>query len=132
MEAKRGKVGAPNRSSTKAAKEEKKELKYVPRLTAEEKTLAGRARKLMGRAGGQAAWSGGKFSKEGKPRSAPNLRGLQNGSGEKSLKPPEQVIFEGHRARAEDGKPKDLKFKGSRSSHRKKSAKLGRRAERGP
>lgn len=36
--------------------------------------------------------------------------------GAAKLRSPEDIVFEGRRASAKDGKPRDLKFKGSKSS----------------
>ncbi|KAK4160968.1 putative nucleolar protein 12 [Cladorrhinum sp. PSN259] len=91
---------------------------YVPKVTAEAQTLAGRAGKLLGRAGAaQLSGKGKKGSKSGKPVSRSEIL-------EKSgIKPPENFVFEGRRASEKDGKPKDLKFKGARSSKDKKGYK---------
>jgi nucleolar protein 12 len=98
--------------------------KYVPKPTAEGQTLAGRASKLLGRFG--AAKLAGKT--QGRDRRERNRKwlerdtdGAKGGSeaaatGEKAaFKKPEEFVFEGRRASAKDGRPKDLKFKGARS-----------------
>lgn len=85
-----------------------KSTKYKHKATAEQQSLAGRASKLFGRSGAareaQRLKGGDKKPrrKESRPeRSGPDLTGL---------KTPEQIVFEGRRASAKDGKPKDLKF----------------------
>ncbi|KAK4136685.1 hypothetical protein BT67DRAFT_398098 [Trichocladium antarcticum] len=97
--------------------------KYVPKPTAEGQTLAGRASKLLGRFG--AAKLSGKT--QGRDRRERNRKwlnrdadGAKGGDGEATgekaaFKKPEDFVFEGRRASAKDGRPKDLKFKGARS-----------------
>ncbi|KAL2129092.1 hypothetical protein VTI74DRAFT_8255 [Chaetomium olivicolor] len=96
--------------------------KYVPKLTAEEQTLAGRASKLLGRFAAEKLVGGDKDGKKKKHRDRRNrgmgkdgavapaggAAGVEKNAG---FKRPEQFIFEGKRASARDGKPKDLKFK---------------------
>jgi nucleolar protein 12 len=116
---------------------------YVPKPTGEAQTLAGRAGKLLGRAGGAKA-AGRTDGKKGDRRASRRASGTDNnkgtaaaaaGDGEAApaFKSPEEVIFEGRRASAKDGKPKDLRFKGSRPAGKAggpkrpgKSAKDGR------
>jgi nucleolar protein 12 len=112
--------------------------KYVPKPTAEAQTLAGRASKLLGRFGA-AQLVGKPPGKEKKHRDRRN-RGMSRGStgggeaagGEKSgFKGPEQFVFEGRRASARDGKPKDLKFKTKGKAKdkvhkKKKGGKIGK------
>ncbi|TRX98692.1 hypothetical protein FHL15_000034 [Xylaria flabelliformis] len=86
----------------------RKSTKYTPKITPEQQSQAGRARKLFGRSAAAKQQHGFKGERR-KPReradssSKPQERG--NG-----IKPPEKFIFEGRRASAKDGKPKDLKF----------------------
>ena len=115
--------------------------RYVPKPTAESQTLAGRAGKLLGRFG--AAQLAGKPPRGGKENekrrerrerftNRPAGAGDAAGGGEKSgIKGPEQFVFEGRRASARDGKPKDLKFKGSKSKtkdprHKKRKSTFGK------
>ncbi|KJZ73484.1 hypothetical protein HIM_07040 [Hirsutella minnesotensis 3608] len=95
---------AQERSKAKAIAsiETGRRTKYVPKSTAEQQATAGRAGKLLGRAG-----AAHQRKKGG--------RGTLSGP----IKTPEQVVFEGKRASAKDGRPKDLKFG-------KKSAKAGK------
>ncbi|KAH6634138.1 hypothetical protein B0J18DRAFT_405827 [Chaetomium sp. MPI-SDFR-AT-0129] len=89
--------------------------KYVPKPTAESQTLAGRASKLLGRFG--AAHLTGKpvgGNKKRRDRRDRFLNRNDAAGGDKNdsgIKGPEQFVFEGRRASARDGKPKDLKFK---------------------
>ncbi|KAH8837630.1 hypothetical protein MCOR27_011727 [Pyricularia oryzae] len=102
-----------------------KSTKYVRKVTVEEKTGAGRAGKLLGRSA--AARLGG-FNKPrfGKGKAA-NAAPVDS-----DFKSPEEIIFEGHRASVKEGKPKDLKFKGSKvkKSKRPVSGNQKRRATR--
>jgi len=108
---------------------------YVPKVTPENKTLAGRASKLLGRSAAE------KFSddkkkqrREAKLAKRHANRGFvpqpkEGGEMEHVQKPlpggigrtPEDIIFEGRRASAKDGRPKDLKFKGSKAQNKKKA-----------
>ncbi|KAM7200440.1 nucleolar protein 12 [Rhypophila sp. PSN 637] len=100
----------------------KKNTTYVPKPTSEDQTLAGRASKLLGRSGAaqlrhkdRSGRFGGGDRKEGRSEHRP--RPDRDGQQEKpTMKSPEDIIFEGRRASAKDGKPKDLKFKGSKNN----------------
>ncbi|KAI1865445.1 uncharacterized protein JN550_008202 [Neoarthrinium moseri] len=106
-----------------------KSTKYKHKATPEQQSLAGRAGRLLGRAGAarqaRELRGGGK-----KPRHRESTRTGANtvemgaaGSGAASttIKTPEQIVFEGRRASAKDGKPKDLKFgKGKGAGGRKR------------
>ena len=92
----------------------KKATGYVRKVTAEEQTLAGRTGKLLGRSAAFAAAralksNGDKKQKRGERKE----RRVSGEGGETAFKTPEAVMFEGRRASAKDGKPKDLKFKGA-------------------
>ncbi len=127
MEARMGKAGAfssdrkggkhddKRKSNRKGAAEEGR---YVPKPTAESQTLAGRAGKLLGRFGAAQLVGkpprGGKDNqkrRERKERFASRARGGDAAVETNGIKGPEQFVFEGRRASARDGKPKDLKFK---------------------
>lgn len=98
--------------------------KYKAKITPEQQSMAGRASRLLGRSGALRERKGG----DRKPRQA-------NGSGvipKDDIKAPEDFIFEGRRASAKDGRPKDLKF-GKRPKAKggvKKSKPTGRSARR--
>jgi nucleolar protein 12 len=74
---------------------------YNPKMTPEQKSAAGRAKKLFGR-----------------KQSGANTLPI-------GIKAPEKVVFEGRRASARDALPKDLKAK------KKNKAKKGRPTNRG-
>ncbi|KAL2125276.1 hypothetical protein VTJ04DRAFT_1641 [Mycothermus thermophilus] len=110
--------------SPRGKKRKRSESSYVPKPSAELQTLAGRASKLLGRFGAaklaeqlpgvevegapkKKKHQKDKDGKTGSPGKAKVVaKELQNG-----IKGPEQFVFEGRRASAKDGKPKDLKFK---------------------
>ncbi|KAK3341239.1 nucleolar protein 12 [Lasiosphaeria hispida] len=128
MEAKHGKFGAPE---SRGKPDKRKGNKYVPKATAEDKTLAGRAGKLLGRA------AAGQLG-AGKPRKFESVAGdgakrrdsstiAKAGGDGKVMRSPEDVVFEGRRASIRDGRPKDLKMKPKGSGKSKKSAKPGGR-----
>ncbi|WQF84863.1 Putative RNA recognition motif domain, nucleotide-binding alpha-beta plait domain superfamily [Colletotrichum destructivum] len=103
--------------------------KYRAKITPEQQSKAGRAARLLGRSGANRERLGERGDR-GKPR-APG-----NGSGavpKDDMKAPEDFIFEGRRASAKDGRPKDLKFN-KRSKPKgggvKKSKPVGRGAKR--
>jgi nucleolar protein 12 len=101
--------------------------KYVPKLTAEAQTLAGRASKLLGRFGAEKLVGNAARGKPGrKERQARReMKKPHDEDGERdkdgsttmttataaAIKAPEDFVFEGRRASARDGRPKDLKFK---------------------
>lgn len=121
LEAKEARQAAERKVSDKKSGKSGKSGKggtYVPKITAEAQTLAGRAGKLLGRSGAaQLVGKGKKDRKSGKPISKSEVL-------EKTgIKPPEDFVFEGRRASEKDGKPKDLKFKGARPSKDKKGYK---------
>ncbi|KAH9887859.1 hypothetical protein F4778DRAFT_786226 [Xylariomycetidae sp. FL2044] len=80
-----------------------KSTKHKPKITPEVQSLAGRAGRLFGRAG--AARQRHEMKKGGR-----NVRERQDMSGKGTIKAPEDFVFEGRRASANDGKPRDLKF----------------------
>ncbi|KAK1830334.1 nucleolar protein 12 [Podospora conica] len=112
MEAKQKKLAGER--GPKHDKKSKKGSSYVPKVTPDAKTLAGRAGKLLGRAAARAHLAGSSDKKD--RRDAPRRResGAGAGDGDKVMRSPEDIVFEGRRASAKDGKPKDLKFKGTR------------------
>ena len=91
---------AQERANAKAHASDKQAARgtgYRPKITPEQQAAAGRAGKLLGRAG---AAHMHRSSKGGAP----------NGSALDGKKTPEQIVFEGRRASSKDGRPKDLKF----------------------
>jgi nucleolar protein 12 len=99
---------------------------YNPKMPAEEASLQGRAGKLLGRAGAA------QF-KKGKVTGANGMVMGRRGDGAKAIegiaKTPEAIVFEGYRASAKNGKPKDLKI-GGKGGKGKKGKPTGRAAKR--
>lgn len=119
MEAKHGKNAVQN---GKGKPEKKKGNGYVPKVTAEDKTKAGRAAKLLGKAAASQLVRGDKKNKRdgGKPPRRESQNGAASDQNKpKVMKSPEDIVFEGQRASAKDGRPKDLKFKGSSGKSKK-------------
>ncbi|KAI1108863.1 hypothetical protein F5Y14DRAFT_57180 [Nemania sp. NC0429] len=102
-----------------------KSTKYVPKITPEQQSQAGRTGKLFGRSAAVKQRHGFKGDRR-KSRD----RGDRPQEGGDGIKPPEQFIFEGRRASAKDGKPKDLKFgktKGKKGAVKAKAKGRGAR-----
>lgn len=99
-----GKDGNPN-----------KERIYNPKVTAAHQSMEGRAGKLLGRAGAA------QFKKR-----EDGVRPQQIPAG--ITKTPESIVFEGYRASAKNGRPKDLKMKGGGKAKGKPKTKSARRA----
>lgn len=109
-------------AALKAAGKGKKGTKYVPKLTAEEQTLAGRAGKLLG----HSAAAKSRISKSGgKVRDRKDRGGKRPDKGGKegppAFKSPETIVFEGRRASSRDAKPKDLKQKQKKAGSKAKA-----------
>ncbi|KAI0597769.1 hypothetical protein F4775DRAFT_558515 [Biscogniauxia sp. FL1348] len=107
----------------KAGDDKSKSTKYRAKVTPEEQSKAGRAGKLLGRSGAARQRHGFR---------GPNRRMERRESAgkENALKTPEQIVFEGRRASARDGKPKDLKFgkmKGKKAAIKAKTKGRGAR-----
>lgn len=120
-------------AALKASGKAKKGTKYVPKLTADQQTMAGRAGKLLG----QSAAAKARASKSGAARSGEwrernEVRSARPGKGGREastgFKSPETIIFEGRRASSTDGKPKDLKMK-IKGSKKKPGGKLKKSAK---
>ncbi|KAK4238019.1 hypothetical protein C8A03DRAFT_33976 [Achaetomium macrosporum] len=144
MEARRDRAMAPSTDGKAGKRHNKKGAdgdetgKYVPKPTAEIQTLAGRASKLLGRFGaeklvGKLPGQDKKFRKRdrrerGMKKSGAGADDAADEKKSNGIKGPEQFVFEGRRASARDGKPKDLKFKtkskgkGKDKVHKKKKA----------
>lgn len=109
----------------KGANGKQKNTKYVPKITPEQQSQAGRAGKLFGRSAAVKQRRGIKGD-----RRISRDRGDKPQEDGDGIKPPEQFIFEGRRASARDGKPKDLKFgktKGKKGAIRAKAKGRGAR-----
>jgi len=99
-----------SRPLTKSSGNPNRERIYNPKMSSQQQSLQGRAGKLLGRAGAaQYKRRDGAASFEGRP----------NGKIEGIAKTPESIVFEGYRASAKSGKPKDLKFGGSGGGKKK-------------
>ncbi|KAI1347567.1 hypothetical protein F5Y01DRAFT_242162 [Xylaria sp. FL0043] len=111
--------------SHKGADGKGKNTKYTPKITPEQQSQAGRAGRLFGRS------AAAKQQRELKgDRRKPRARNDQPQENNDGIKPPEQFIFEGRRASARDGKPKDLKFgktKGKKGAVKTKAKGRGAR-----
>ncbi|KAK8056243.1 Nucleolar protein 12 [Apiospora rasikravindrae] len=124
-------AGAVPAETSKGSSEGSKSTKYKFKATPEQQSLAGRAGRLLGRAGAarqQREIRGYKGKSRGDgPATGSNADTLN------IMKTPEQIVFEGRRASAKDGKPRDLKLgkgKGNRTKKSVTSAKPGRGAKR--
>ncbi|KAK7951408.1 Nucleolar protein 12 [Apiospora aurea] len=125
------KAGAVPAETSKGSSGGPKSTKYKFKATPEQQSLAGRAGRLLGRAGAarqQREIRGDKRkSRDDGPATGSNANTLN------IIKTPEQIVFEGRRASAKDGKPRDLKLGKGKGNKNKKSvtaAKPGRGAKR--
>ncbi|KAI0458799.1 hypothetical protein F5B21DRAFT_459461 [Xylaria acuta] len=112
----------------KSTEGKRKSTKYTPKVTPEQQSQAGRAGKLFGRSTAAKQQHGLKGERrKSRDKGDSSSKPQENGDG---IKPPEQFIFEGRRASAKDGKPKDLKFgktKGKKGVGRSKAKGRGAR-----
>lgn len=107
------------RPDTKAGSNSGKQQIYNPKISSQISSLQGRAGKLLGRAGaaqfkkreGGGRGSGANQTAVGN-RSGSGDKGGRGGNGLEGMKTPESIVFEGYRASAKSGKPKDLKMGG--------------------
>ncbi|KAM3074833.1 Nucleolar protein 12 [Clarireedia jacksonii] len=101
---------------------------YNPKVDPNQASLQGRASKLLGKAGAA------KFKKTGANDTILGKRGERKPASEREgmsgIKAPESFVFEGYRASATKGKPKDLKL-GSGGGGKKKGKPRTRSANRG-
>lgn len=101
---------------------------YNPKQTSEMSSLRGRARKLLGRAGAaqlkKKEGSGANDTVIGKRGDAVKGSGIEG-----ILRTPENIVFEGYRASAKSGKPKDLKM-GGKGGGKKKGKQRARGQKR--
>ena len=91
-------VGALEKQRTRIAPSRVANVKGVehkPKITPEQKSAAGRAAKLLGKGGASLVWQGKADS--GKSSMA-------------TMQSSQQIVFEGRRANAKDGKPEGMKF----------------------
>ncbi|TGO22520.1 hypothetical protein BPAE_0164g00070 [Botrytis paeoniae] len=120
-----------SRPTARQPKSSKTSQIYNPKVDPNQASLQGRATKLLGKAGGA------KFKKTGANDTTLGSRGdkqvSRNGeakSGMAGIKAPESFVFEGYRASASKGKPKDLKL-GGKGGGKKKGKPRTRSSNRG-
>ncbi|TGO71255.1 hypothetical protein BELL_0601g00040 [Botrytis elliptica] len=120
-----------SRPTARQPKSSKTSQVYNPKVDPNQASLQGRATKLLGKAGGA------KFKKTGANDTTLGSRGDKqvsgNGeakSGMAGIKAPESFVFEGYRASASKGKPKDLKL-GGKGGGKKKGKPRTRSSNRG-
>ncbi|EDN96768.1 hypothetical protein SS1G_01694 [Sclerotinia sclerotiorum 1980 UF-70] len=120
-----------SRPTARQPKSSKSSQIYNPKVDPNQASLQGRATKLLGKAGGA------KFKKTGANDTTLGTRGDKQASGSEEaksgmagIKAPESFVFEGYRASASKGKPKDLKL-GGKGGGKKKSKPRTRSSNRG-
>ncbi|TGO16092.1 hypothetical protein BTUL_0032g00550 [Botrytis tulipae] len=120
-----------SRPTARQPKSSKTSQIYNPKVDPNQASLQGRATKLLGKAGGA------KFKKTGANDTTLGSRGDKQASGNgeaksgmAGIKAPESFVFEGYRASASKGKPKDLKL-GGKGGGKKKGKPRTRSSNRG-
>lgn len=107
-------AAASSRDKSKNYKNPNKPQIYNPKLSSQDASLQGRAGKLLGRAGAaqykKKEGSGANDTAIGKRGEGRKISG--SAAIEGIAKTPESIVFEGYRASAKSGKPKDLKMGG--------------------
>ncbi|KAH8674745.1 hypothetical protein BGZ60DRAFT_526698 [Tricladium varicosporioides] len=104
---------------------------YNPKMPSEEASLKGRATKLLGKAGAAKFKKGKGSGANDMPMGTRSVNGTNGGSGIEGIaKKPEQIVFEGYRASAKNGKPKDLKMVKGGSGKKKGGKPTTRGAKR--
>lgn len=97
---------------------------YNPKLSSQVSSLQGRAGKLLGRAGAaqfkKKEGSGANTTEMGKRGERSKIEGI--------AKTPEAIVFEGYRASAKSGKPRDLKMGGGGKKKTKPRPKISKRS----
>lgn len=100
----------PSRSMPRGFSNPNGDRIYNPRLSAEQQSLQGRATKLLGK-GGAARFKTVADTRTRNGSIGRNLEGI--------ARTPESIVFEGYRASANSGKPKDLRLGGSGGGKKK-------------
>ncbi|KAB8303570.1 hypothetical protein EYC80_004973 [Monilinia laxa] len=120
-----------SRPTARQPKSSKSSQIYNPKVDPNQASLQGRATKLLGKAGGA------KFKKTGANDTTLGSRGHKPATGDgevksgmAGIKAPESFVFEGYRASASKGKPKDLKL-GGKGGGKKKGKPRTRSSNRG-
>lgn len=100
------KTALASAASRTESKKPRKDRVFNPKTTSEMSSLKGRASKLLGKAGAS------QFKKkEGSGANGMAMGRRGDGAGVAGIaKTPESIVFEGYRASAKNGKPRDLKF----------------------
>ena len=116
---------ASQQSHTKSSKQKpSKPQIYNPKTPSEEASLHGRAGKLLGKAGAAQL-------KKGKVTGANGMVMGKRGDGAKAIegiaKTPEAIVFEGYRASAKNGRPKDLKMGGKGKGKKRPTGRAAKR-----
>lgn len=93
------------RQTVKGANNPNNVVIYNPKISAQQQSLQGRASKLLGKAGASQYRKRDDAVKAAKPASEAHTPA-------EGIKGPEAFIFEGYRASANNGRPKDLKLGG--------------------
>jgi nucleolar protein 12 len=81
---------------------------YNPKMSSQQSSLAGRAARLLGKAGAATFGKRDAILAKGVKDATEGMKKVEDGA----IKGPEAFIFEGYRASAKNGKPKDLKLGG--------------------
>jgi nucleolar protein 12 len=107
---------------------------YNPKISSEVSSFKGRASKLLGKAAAAQFKSGANGTAIGRRGDGEKERKI-SGSGKAEgvagvMRTPESIVFEGYRASAKSGKPRDLKLGGS-GGGKKKGKPRTRGAKRG-
>lgn len=118
-------ASAASRPDSRNTKNNNKPRIYNPKTTSEMSSLQGRASKLLGKAGAaqfkkKDSASGANGTVMGKKGEGKALEGI--------TKTPESIVFEGYRASAKNGRPKDLKMGGAKKGKGKPKNRSAARA----
>ncbi|KAF7531558.1 hypothetical protein G7054_g8783 [Neopestalotiopsis clavispora] len=126
----KAKLEAAAKGAADGAAGKPKSTKYKHKATPEQKSLAGRASRLFGRAG---AAREAQRLKDGEKKPRHRDSGKAGGDGGvdlSTIKTPEQIVFEGRRASSKDGKPKDLKFGKNKGGKKRPPLQVKKRSAR--
>ncbi|KAL1631406.1 Nucleolar protein 12 [Diplodia seriata] len=97
---------------------------YNPKVSAEERSMQGRAAKLLGKAGAA------KIKSAGRPEGKRDFKTREDKPANGMFKTPEQFVFEGHRATEKQGKT-GLKLGGKKGKGKKGGKPTSRSSKRG-
>jgi nucleolar protein 12 len=94
---------------------------YNPKISSEVSSLKGRASKLLGKAGAAQFKSGANGTMIGRRGEGEKERRTSGGGKAATgvMRTPESIVFEGYRASAKSGKPRDLKMGGGGGGKKK-------------